>query len=134
MKHFAIWDAASMAWTEIGLGREDYPRIARELRANYATWDEVDRIILRDVLGSFSLESSLFPLALVPVIGFFLIAPLPDWGYEAKYLQDRMSRWYRLPSWQHFLNPLRIIGYPIAYLVSFNLRRKLRAAYLALRA
>ncbi|PWF54684.1 hypothetical protein C7C56_005380 [Massilia glaciei] len=129
MDHFLVWDTVSMAWTEVGLSSADYPKIALELRANYSTWEEVNEIIMGDVLGSFAVKSAFFPLALIPLIGMFLITPFPDWGYEKSYLQKRMMRWQRLPRWQHYLNPVRLVGYPIAYLFSLSLRHKLKAAY-----
>ena len=118
-----------MAWTEIGLSREDYPEIARELRTSYNSWTEVNDVILGDVLGSFALESFLLPLVVIPVIGLFLVAPFPDWGYDEAYLRKRIARWDSIPRWRHYLNPFRLLGYPLAYLLSFGLRTRLKAAY-----
>ena len=129
MKHFVIWDAVSMAWSEVGLAAEDYPRIAEKLRATYASWDEVNDVVVGDVVGSFALESSLLPLVAVPIIGLFLVSPFPDWGYEEVYLKDRMARWYKVPRWRHYLNPLRLLGFPLAMLLSIGVRRKLKAAF-----
>jgi hypothetical protein len=129
MEHLLVWSTVSMAWTEIGLGREEYPPIARELRSTFRDWDEVNDIILGDVLGSFALESLLLPLAAVPVIGMFLITPFPDWGYEEAYLKRRIARWMRVPRWTHYLNPLRLLGYPLAWLMSFSVRYRLKAAF-----
>ena len=129
MKHFAVWNTVSMAWTEIGLSREDYPEIARELRTSYSSWTEVNDVILGNVLGSFALEFFLLPLVMIPVIGLFLVTPFPDWGYEEAYLRKRITRWESIPRWRHYLNPLRLLGYPLAYLLSFGLRAKLKAAY-----
>ncbi|MEO7862489.1 MAG: hypothetical protein ABIU05_19055 [Nitrospirales bacterium] len=131
MENFVIWNTVSMAWTEVGLSREDYPEIASELRSAYPNWREINDVILGDVLGSFALESALFPLALVPLIGMILITPFPDWGYEEAYLLKRIELWHRLPRWRHYMNPIRIIGYPLAYLFSLSLRHRLRAAYYA---
>lgn len=117
-----------MAWTEIGLSPDDYPKIAAQLH-DYACWQEIDQIILDDVLGSFALDSTLMLVAMVTIIGIFLITPFPDWGYDPDVLERRMQQWYRLPRWKHYLNPLRLIGYPIAYLMSLSLRRRLKAAY-----
>lgn len=128
---FIVWNAVSMAWTEIGLGEPEIPPIAAELRATYPQWDEVRRVIYGDVLGSFALESGLLPLAAGSIIGMFLITPFPDWGYEETYLRRRMQRWYRLPRWWHFLNPIRLIGYPFAILFAFGLCRRLKRAYLS---
>jgi hypothetical protein len=130
MKDFLIWGTVSMAWTEIGLLDGDYPKIARELCATYDRWDEVDSVILGDVVGSFALESAFLPLGLVPLIGMFLITPFPDWGYEEAYLKRRMLRWKRSPRWMHYLNPLRLAGYPLAFLISFPLRHRLKKAYI----
>lgn len=129
MKHFIVWHTVSLAWSEIGMDPAELPVVARKLRDAYPTWRQVDEVIRRDVLGSFALESSLYPLVVVPIIGLFFITPVPDWGYEEAYLKKRMTRWYSAPIWRHYLNPLRLIGYPIAYLFSFGLLRKLQAAY-----
>ena len=118
-----------MAWTEVGLSREDYPKIARELRSTYRSWDEVNDVVLGDVLGSFAIVSLLLPLAMIPLIGIFLIAPFPDWGYEESYLQKRIRRWEGSPRWTHYLNPFRLLGYPLAYLLSLPVRHRLKAAY-----
>ena len=131
MDHFVIWEAVSMAWSEVGLAPSEYPEIATELRASYSSWDEVGDVIFGDVLGSFALESCLLPLALVPVIGMLLITPFPDWGYEKSYLQERMRRWYSVPRWRHYLNPLRLVGYPLALLIAGGLCWRLKAAYKA---
>jgi hypothetical protein len=129
MDHFLIWDTVSMAWTEIGLSGDDYPKIAKKLRATYANWSDVDDIIKGDVLGSFALDSLLLPLALIPIIGMFLIAPFPDWGYEEAYMRARITKWGKIPRWRHYLNVLRLAGYPIAWLMSLHVRFKLKAAF-----
>jgi hypothetical protein len=46
---FEIWDAVSMAWTEIGLEKSDYPRIANRLLLLQVSWDDVQRVAIRDV-------------------------------------------------------------------------------------
>ncbi len=130
-QHFVLWDTVSMAWSEIGLGAEAYPRIAAKLRTQYASWDEIRGVVHGDVIASFALESCFLPLALVPVLGLFMVAILPDWGYEEAYLRRRMQRWYARPRWVHFLNPLRLAGYPVAQLMAFMLCRRLKAAYRA---
>jgi hypothetical protein len=129
MKHFLVWDTISMAWTEIGLGPEDYPKIAEKLRSDYSNWSDIDNIIKGDVLGSFAIDSLLLPLAFIPIIGIFLIAPFPDWGYEETYLKARIAKWGRIPRWQHYLNLLRLAGYPIAWLISFSVRYRLKIAF-----
>ena len=53
---------------------------------------------------------------------------MPDWGFEEAYLRRRIARWYSRPYWLHFLNPLRILGYPIALLFAWKYRTMLRGA------
>jgi hypothetical protein len=65
----------------------------------------------------------------------FLIFPcmlwmiMPDWGYNEDYLRERIRKWHSKPRWMHFLNPLRLLGYPLAILSSSGIRRRLQAAY-----
>lgn len=130
MDHLLIWHVVSMAWTEIGLGQDDYPKIAAELKLSYANWNEIDEVIKGDVLGSFALDSLWFILAMISVVGIFFITPMPDWGYEEADLRNRMIKWKKIPRKKRYLNPLRIMGYPIAWLISIGVRRKLKAAFL----
>lgn len=120
-----------MAWTEIGLDDKEYAEVALNLRATYSSWEEVNGIILGDVLGSFALDSAILLLAFIPLIGLLLISPFPDWGYDERYLRKRLADWQRKPRWVHYLNPFRLIGYPVGYLFSLALRLKLKAAYYA---
>lgn len=130
VKDLLVWSTVSMAWTEVGLSRDEYPAIANQLRSSYSSWDEVNEIILGDVLGSFALESLLLPFAMIPVVGLLFLTPFPDWGYEETYLRSRAARWHESPRWRHFLNPLRLLGYPIAYLLSLSVRHRLKKAFL----
>jgi hypothetical protein len=119
---FLVWTTVSMAWTEIGLEEADYPPIARELLAQGADWPAVRRIALREVCGAFALDSFLiFPCMLWMI--------MPDWGYNEDYLRRRMQRWQRRPLWQQLLrNPLRLLGYPVALLMSRRIRARLKQA------
>ena len=129
MDHLIVWNAVSMAWTEIGLSDEDYDKIAADLQLSYTSWSEIDDIIKGDVLGSFALTSLLLLLALVSFIGIFFVS-LPDWGYSEAELRRRMGNWSKMPRWKHYLNPLRIMGYPLALLLSISVRKKLKSAFL----
>jgi hypothetical protein len=122
--HFLIWDAVSMAWTEVGLLPDDYPKIAAKLRSQYSNWREIAFVVDRDVVWSFALDSCWFVL-----LATILISPLPDWGYDETELRKKMHRWYRKPRWWHLLNPLRWLGYPVALAASRSLRSKLRRAF-----
>jgi len=134
MDHLIVWNAVSMAWTEIGLSDEEYDKIAADLQFSYTSWSEIDDIIKGDVLGSFALTSLLLLLAMVPFIGIFFINSLPDWGYEEAVLRRRMDNWSKMPRWKHYLNPLRIVGYPLAWLLSISVRKKLKNAFLRRKA
>ena len=118
-----------MAWTEIGLDDAGYREYAVKLAKDFETWDEIDKIILQDVCASFATSSATMIFAIIPLLGMLLVTPFPDWGYEEDYLRDRIKNWKSKARWMHFINPLRIIGYPLALLFVWRLRKKLRKAY-----
>lgn len=122
MDKFKIWDVMSYAWTEIGLEEEDFPQYAAEIYEHCKDWDEVSSIITKDVCGSFAFDSFLICPCMLWMI-------MPDWGYDQNYLKVRMEKWYSKPCWVHFLNPLRIFGYPIALFLSWSVRLKLKKAF-----
>jgi hypothetical protein len=119
---FVIWDTVSMAWTEIGLEEGDYPKIADRLLSRSVSWAEIQEVSLRDVCGSFALDTFL----ICPCMLWML---MPDWGYSEEYLRARIRKWNSRPVWVHFLNPLRLIGYLLAILISIGVRRRLKLAY-----
>ena len=129
MDNFIIWDAVSMAWTEVGLDSDEYTLIASSLKENYPNWKEIDKVILGDVCWSFSVESTVLLLALIPFIGLFISSPFPDWGYEEEYLRKRIKNWNNKSLIIKLINPLRIIGYPISLIFMYGLRSKLKRAY-----
>lgn len=112
----------SYAWTEIGLEEEDFSQHAVEIYECYKDWQKVSSIITKDVCGSFAIESFLlFPCMLWMI--------MPDWEYDLDCLKMRMEKWYSKPFWVHFLNPLRILGYPVALLLSWPVRKNLKKAF-----
>lgn len=128
--HFVIWDFVSLAWTEIGPNEKDYDDCAKLLAEKYENWNDINRIIVRDVCGSFSLESGSLLFFLVPIIGILFVTPMPDWGYEENYLKQRMEKWERSTIILKYLNPVRLLGYPIALYFVWGLRRKLKKAFI----
>lgn len=68
--------------------------------------------------------------AFPPLILLVGVSPWPDWGYETEYLNSRAQKWHSRPYWQHLLNPLRLIGYPLAVLMVLGFRHKLKKAFL----
>ena len=127
--NYLIWDIASLAWTEIGIEGEEYNDHAILLRESYNSWSYIDRIIVRDVCGSFATISFTYLFVLIPIIGMLFITPMPDWGYDQEYLRKRMERWERRSVLVNFLNPFRLIGYPISLYFASELRAKLKAAF-----
>jgi len=128
--NFEIWDFVSLAWTEIGPDENDYEECAISLRDKYDNWKSINKIILRDVCGSFSIESFTILLAFIPLIGLLLVTPMPGWGYDQEYLKNRMEKWGKSNIFLNYLNPFRIVGYPIALLFVLGLKNKLKKAYL----
>ncbi len=122
MDHYLIWEVISYSWTEIGLEDDDYPKYAKELALRYKTWKEINAIVLRDVCAYFAVISFLILPCMLWVI-------MPDWGYTETFLRQRIEKWYSRPYLLHFVNPFRILGYPIALLFSSSVRRKLRTAF-----
>jgi hypothetical protein len=118
---FLVWDTVSMAWTEIGLEPDDYLVIAQKLKNEGVTWPEVQAVAIRDVCGSFAVDSFL-------IIPCMLWMIMPDWGYNEEYLRNRLQLWAKRPLWLHFLNPFRLLGYPVALLLSMGVRLRLKRA------
>ncbi|MEO1855954.1 MAG: hypothetical protein ABGY95_01135 [Rubritalea sp.] len=122
MDKFLVWEVMSYAWTEIGLEKSDYPEYAKKIYSQCDDWKTIDQIITKDVCGSFSQDTFLiFPCMLWMI--------MPDWGYNKEYIKERMQHWYSKPAWQHYLNPLRLLGYPLALVFSLSVRRKLKKAF-----
>ncbi len=124
MEKFEIWDVMSYAWTEIGLEENDYPEYAIKVHAKCQDWNIVNRVIIRDVCGSFAFDSFL----LIPCMLWVL---MPDWGYDKEHIEKRIAKWYSKPYWVHFLNPIRVLGFPVALLLSMSVRRKFKKAFIA---
>jgi hypothetical protein len=121
MERYRVWEILSYAWTEIGIEDNECRSLVRKGDIGVADLDEVDRLFFRDVCASFAVESFLvFPLMLSML--------MPDWGYDDEYLERRIRRWYAAPYWSHFLNPLRVLGYPVALLFAWRYRAMLRRA------
>ena len=123
MDNFVIWDVISYAWTEIGLQKNEYPDYAEKIREHHKDWKTVNKIIIRDVCASFAFDTFL-------ILPCMLWMIMPDWGYDEEYIRNRMNKWYSRPYLLHFLNPMRVLGYPIALLFSLSVRTKLKNAFI----
>lgn len=119
--HYQVWDVISMTWTEIGLVDSDYPALAKSIKHIEPDWNKVNHIILYDVCASFAIDTIL-------IFPFWML--MPDWGYDEDYLKQRITKWHTKPKWFWFLNPIRIIGYPLSLLMSYGVRHKLKRAYI----
>lgn len=123
LDRFRVWEIVSYAWTEVGIEEDECRELAVAGNIGPADLAAVDRIFFRDVCGSFALDSFLvFPLMLWML--------MPDWGFNETYLRERMERWYARPYWRHFVNPLRVLGYPVALLFAWRYRSMLRRVVL----
>jgi hypothetical protein len=132
MDKFAVWHTFSATWTEIGLDGDDIAHDAKTLRNSYQDWGDIDKIIFRDICLSFSIESALVLVAVFPPLILLVgVSPWPDWGYETEYLNNRAKKWYSTPYWLHLLNPIRLVGYPLAVLFVLSLRSKLKKSFLS---
>jgi hypothetical protein len=120
MDRYYVWEIISYAWTEIGIEDRDCATLVRKGAITHEHLREVDRIVFRDVCASFAVDTVLnFPL-----MGMLM----PDWGYKEEYLRQRIERWHSRPYWINFINPLRVIGYPLAVLMALKYRSMLRRA------
>ncbi len=119
MDHYRVWEIFSYAWSEIGIDDVECDHLVRMGAIGVSDLAEVDRLFFRDVCASFAVDSFLvFPLMLWMI--------MPDWGFSEAYLRRRMNRWYARPYWSHFLNPLRVLGYPVALVFGWSYRRMFR--------
>ena len=129
MNHFLVWDVASHAWTEVGLEDSEYIEYAKELALNYEDWNQINKVIVFDVCGAFSIMSLSFIFSIIPIIGLLLITPMPDWGYDEDYLRAKIKNWEAKPTWVNFMNPLRLAGYPLALIFVLSVKRKLKRQF-----
>ena len=121
MDRYYVWEIISYAWTEIGLEASECKSLVEKGGIRLEDLSEVDRIIFKDVCGSFAFDTFLiFPLMLWMI--------MPDWGYDEDYLRKRVGRWHARPYWVHFLNPMRVFGYPLAVLMALKYRSMIRKA------
>lgn len=116
-----VWEIISYAWTEIGIDETECQALVQKGGIGMGDLDEVDRLFYWDICASFAVDAFLvFPLMLWML--------MPDWGYSDQYLRNRIARWYGRPYWVHFLNPLRVLGYPVALCFAWSYRARLRRA------
>lgn len=129
MEDLKIWQIASMAWTEIGLEKSEYPKLAEELIERDLDWKYVNKVIVIDVCGSFSIMSASMLLMIIPILGMLLVTPMPDWGYNEEYLKNKIFNWKKQSLLVNFFNPVRLIGYPLSLFMVWSLRRNLKIAF-----
>jgi hypothetical protein len=125
MDKYYVWEIISYAWTEIGIEDAECDVLVEkgDIKAQHLA--DVDSIIFRDVCASFAFDSFLiFPLMLWMI--------MPDWGHSEESLRKRIERWHSRPYWTRFLNPMRLLGYPIAVLLALKYRTMLRRSVRAI--
>src|SRR5919106_6512372 len=106
---YGTWEIISYGWSEIGIEQRECNDLVRKYGINEDNLRQVQLTCFRDVCASFAFEAFL-------VIPLMLWMLMPDWGFEEEWLRRRAERWYARPYLLHFLNPLRILGYPVALL------------------
>ena len=118
-----------MAWTEVGLERAEYPKIAQQLVEENLNWSEISDVYWSEVLHGFALLSCSVLLVFIPVVGWIAVAGmLPDWGYSEDLIRRKMQRFKAEKTWMNWLNPLHVIGYIFAILFSYNSYLRLKKA------
>jgi hypothetical protein len=96
MKRAKVWEAISYVWTEVGLGREDFQRFAKEIHAESHDMRSFSRAVFWDTCGAFSVET---------VFAFLLMGiMLPDWYFPEP--EQKVERWLRRPL---LLSPINLL-------------------------
>lgn len=115
-KRWLIWDYVTLSWSEIGIDTDEFPSYFGKIEKHYANWHEIQPII-RDTSLCFAPQMPLM----------FLFFPIiPDWGYNKDYLLEKIQKWHTTPKSRIWLNPLRLIGYPLANLMAMGYIRRLK--------
>jgi len=99
------------AWTEVGVGDQEFEQYAFELKNTKTSWQQIQTIIYRDVLWGSWLSLSLWLAVLILLLRAALLV---DWGFEDKRLSQKINH---IQKWQLFykLNSLAWIRYLIGY-------------------
>ncbi|MBZ4039310.1 hypothetical protein [Novilysobacter selenitireducens] len=118
MNREKIWEAMSYAWTEIGLSGAEFEKFAREIQVKPEGMSEFNRAVFWDTCGTFAIESTFAFLSLG--------VSLPDWHWPDAV--ERVARWRRRSVLQSLLNPIWLIGYPLACIMALNYWLQLRRA------
>lgn len=121
-KQHVLWEVMSYTWADSTLTEQELRTYSRALRKVFSSWKDINRVATTDICGAFAVDSFL----IFPCMFWFI---MPDWQYDTEYLKQRRCRWYARPKWLYFCNPFRVLGYPIALLMSWPARRKLKAAF-----
>lgn len=112
-----VWAFFSYAWTQTCADEDACRSFVRQTHIGMADLRVVERLLFKDICASFAVDS--------------LWLLFPDWGYDAADLQQQISRWHARPYGWHLLNPLRLLGYPIALHLAWPYRAMLRRCVFA---
>jgi hypothetical protein len=113
-----VWEATSYAWTEIGLDRNRFLRLAREADISSDDRPALLHAVFWQVCGAFAVETS---LALM-----LLGSTLPDWFFPEP--EQKVARWLARPLRLSIINPLWLVGYPLSCLLAASYWYRLRQA------
>lgn len=118
MKREKIWEATSYAWTEIGLEPSDFVDFARDAGLTPQDRKALAHAVFWETCGAFAIET-VFALLLMGIT-------LPDWQFPEPV--QKVQRWLCSPLALSLLNPLWLLGYPLACVFALGYWRKLRRA------
>ncbi|MFW2178141.1 MULTISPECIES: hypothetical protein [unclassified Moraxella] len=118
-KQWLIWDYVSLSWSEIGIGKDEFSSYLQKIEQYYPSWQDIKPII-NDVLLCFAPQ--------IPLM-FAFFPMIPDWGYNKDYLTEKIQQWETRSKIMIWLNPLRLIGYPLAYLMALSYIYRLKKHY-----
>lgn len=107
-----VWLAMSYSWSEIGLNSREYGVFAEKIAAKPDEIGEIRKVVFWEVCGAFAVFT-IFALLTMGMV-------LPDWGFKDEYTLEKVSRWMRRPLLLSLLNPLWLVGYPLACLFAIG--------------
>ncbi len=115
-----VWMAMSYAWTEIGIVGSEYEDYAHKIAAHESEMGEFKRAVFFEIIPAFAVDT---------IFAFtFIGINLPDWSFDSDYLNNKVNKWLKRPLVLSLLNPIWLIGYPLAIIISFAQYVKLRKA------
>lgn len=112
MQREQVWLAASFSWSESGLEDSEYRNYAKSIGALPGESRAVAFVVFWEVCGAFAV----FTVGALLSMG----AALPDWGFKDEYVLHKVSAWRNRSLVLSLINPLWVVGYPLACVMAFG--------------